>query len=356
MHETRSRALLAALFALFLSGAARAHGGPATAKPDSDSTARTIDSTAASIDSTAAPAHLAATFDSTASPAPVDTLPPSHAIKSDFLLPCVSVFLPGFGQYPQGRVLQGLAYSGIAVGGLALALNGLDEAAHDSLVEPELTPKDWRLRKILLGAQAYQGAGFLSAYDAFRTAVPAFQRSGEYRFLGKQESFADIFAAPLRFSFLKRPTTFMPLGLLAVVMGGLTLYERNDNPRDDWAFSADDLPFTAALSYNAGLAEEAVFRGYLLPLGYQHTHSFLAANILQALLFGAAHYTGDGPPPWPQALLGYYFGYLERRNQWTISEGIFNHFWWDAIVFTSSFLTLRRVEANASITVPITAW
>jgi membrane protease YdiL (CAAX protease family) len=288
--------------------------------------------------------------------APPDSFPFSPAVRSDLLLPLVSILLPGYGQYRQGQVVPGLAYSAVAAGGLFTLFQGSSELARDSAVpdQPELTPKDWRLRRILLGAQAYQGAGFLSAYSAFRTAVPSFQYAGRYRFL-TPDPLPDVLLAPAHFSFLGRPTTFIPLGILAGYVGWLVYDERQGHPRADWAFTGDDVPFSAALSYNAGVTEEAAFRGYLLPVFYEYTHSFFLSNLLQAGLFGAAHYSG-GPIPWPQALLGYYFGYLSERNHWTLSEGIFNHFWWDALLLTGSFLILPRAQVSAAFTLPISAW
>jgi membrane protease YdiL (CAAX protease family) len=292
-----------------------------------------------------------------AAAAQTDPFPPSNALKSDFFAPLLSVVIPGFGQYMQGEYGKGLAFTGTAVGGLLLAFHGVSETQDTAFLDdPDLSPKDGSLREILLGSQAYQGAAFLSAYDAFRAAVPAFQHSGQYRFLTSKERLGDLFIAPVRFSFLKRPTTFVPMGLLAIGMGTLIYIERRDHPGADWTFSADDVPFSLALSYNAGLTEEAAFRGYLLPLTYQYTGSFFLSNFLQAGLFGAAHYRSGADIPWPQALLGYYFGYLERRNQWSISEGVFNHFWWDAMVFTAGFLTMRRVEIHSAFTVPIPSW
>jgi len=53
-------------------------------------------------------------------------------------------------------------------------------------------------------------------------------------------------------------------------------------------------------------------------------------------------------------LLGFYFGFLSYRNHWTIAEGEFNHFWWDAILFLGEFATMRRVPAaDVSFSLPL---
>ena len=288
----------------------------------------------------------------------VEPLP--HKIKSDLFLPIPSVFLPGFGQCFQGE-MSWLAYSGAALGGIFLAVNGNSDLRKDSVYREGRTPgptdgvKSWPVRKILLGSLAYQGAGFMSAYSTFRSAVPVFQREDKkYLFLNNQEPLGNLFKAPFQLSYLAKPTSSIPLGLLTGAIGYIVIDQRLSHKNSNWLFSWDDGVFSSTLAYNAGVSEEALFRGYLLPLAYQYTgETWILANGLQATLFGLAHYSSKNRYPFPQAIIGYYLGYLTRKNNWTLGQSIFTHFWWDALLFTGQFLTLRETTANLSLELPL---
>ncbi|MDB5047066.1 MAG: hypothetical protein JWO30_137 [Fibrobacteres bacterium] len=287
-------------------------------------------------------------------PARVERVRHHPHFKSDIWLPLPSVLLPGFGQYFQGDWTGGV-YTGVAVGGYLLALSGVAELGDSILNSPSATdptadPESWAVRRIILGSMAVQGSGFLSAYSVFRSSVPRFQEEdGKYKFLTGNESIADMMVSPVRFDHLKKPSSFIPLGLLAGGAAYLVTDYRSSHRGSDWTFSADDLLFSWPLGYNAGLTEEAVFRGWLLPVAYQYTgERWWLANGAQALLFGAVHYSSDNPFPWPQALLGYYFGYLTHKNGWTLSESIFVHSWWDTILFTAQALTTRWVPSGST--------
>ncbi|HKP94696.1 MAG TPA: CPBP family intramembrane glutamic endopeptidase [Fibrobacteria bacterium] len=274
--------------------------------------------------------------------------------KSDIWLPLPSVLLPGFGQYFQGD-WTGAVYTGVAVGGFLLYASGeaeLRDEGSDSRSDanPSRATESWATRRVILGALAVQGSGFMSAYSAFRSSVPRFQaEDGKYAFLTAHESIGDLMASPARFDHLLKPSSFIPLGLLGGAAAYLAVDYRGSHRGSDWTFSPDDLLFSWPLAYNAGLTEEAAFRGWLLPVAYQYTgERWWLANGAQALLFGAAHYSSDNPYPWPQALLGYYFGYLAHKNGWSLSESVFVHSWWDAILFTAQFATMRRVRTGST--------
>jgi Type II CAAX prenyl endopeptidase Rce1-like len=269
--------------------------------------------------------------------------------KSDFLLPLPSLLLPGFGQFFQGEV-SGLLYSGVGFGGLSMYMGaGTPANLYDAI-------DTWEFRKTVLGGQAYMGAGLLSAYSAFRSAVPRFQQEdGKYLFLSKPESLGDMALAPLHMQFLARPSTSIPLGLLTAAAGYFVIADRLGHPNAEWLFSADDLLFAGAVSYQAGFTEEAAFRGYLLPAAYQYTgERFILANTVQSLLFGAVHYNPKANPyPVTQVVMGYYLGHMARKNQWTLSQAIFTHFWWDAILFSGLYMSLRKPAAAIHLELPV---
>jgi membrane protease YdiL (CAAX protease family) len=277
--------------------------------------------------------------------------------KSDLWLPLGSAFLPGFGQYFQGD-WTGAVYTGTAVAGFLLVLQGTSEIisdlGEDALKDDPnslLFSESWSYRKIVLGSLAAQGSGFLSAYSAFRISVPRFQQEdGRYLFLGRRESVPELMASPFRFDHLLKPSTAIPLGLLAGGVGYLVNYERSHHRGARWTLSGDDFLFTGAEAWNAGVTEEAAFRGWIYPLAYQYLwQNFWLANGAQALLFGAAHFDSENNPiPWPQAVLGFYFGWLVKKNGWTLSESIFMHAWWDMILFAGEVATSYRADDPAA--------
>ncbi len=332
---------------------------PAPAQPDPGPVFTTPESTIpapprAADTAASAPASPAADAEEDDSPRRARRHP---RFKSDLWLPLPSVLLPGFGQYFQGD-WTGAVYSGIAVGGALLQLQGVSELINDdidnaSAEDPAAGPvsEDPSIRKILLGGLAYQGSGFMSAYTSFRSSVPRFQQEdGKYLFLTRSEPVGDLLISPFRFDHLLQPTTFVPLALLGGAAVFLVDRDRGRHKGAHWTTSPDDFLFTGALAYNAGATEEAVFRGWLYPLGYQYMgRNYWLANSAQALLFGAAHYNSESNPvPWPQAALGFYFGWLAYRNQWTLSESIFVHAWWDMILFAATVATTREEPASTA--------
>ena len=284
---------------------------------------------------------------------PADTVPMPKAM-SDLAFPLTSIILPGFGQFQQGQWAGGLALAGVGVAGIAAAVAVLPAVERSDAADLADLPKSPEARTFLLGAQTYQSMGFLSAYFAFRTTVPAYQKVDKrYLFLPPPDPPGKILSAPFQFHFLKRPTTFIPLGSLLILAGASVAYERGNHPDADWVFSWDDVAFSSAVSYYAGVSEEAAFRGYLLPVFHEYMGQlWVPANGLQSLIFAAAHYDGDIRRTLVPALLGYYFGLVTRRDQWSIRETAFTHFWWDAIALTASYLTLRRVEARIGFSTP----
>jgi membrane protease YdiL (CAAX protease family) len=282
--------------------------------------------------------------------------------KSDLLLPASSVFVPGLGHYIQGD-FTGLAYSAVAAAGVGLVVHAVGEN-RDSLPEAgttELFESDsWRLRRFILGGLIYQGAGFMGAYSAFRLAVPRLQEEeGKYGFLGPpRESAGDLLIAPFRFDHLRKQTTWVPIGAMGILVSYLVYEFRKKHIVGEWTLSGDDHIFGGMVSYNAGVSEEAAFRGWIFPMAYQYTgEKYFLSNGAQALLFSAMHYDRDDlPVPWPQFLMGYYLGWLTRRNEWSLSEAIFIHSWWDMILLAGAAATNKEVSAQTvrfGATVPI---
>lgn len=240
--------------------------------------------------------------------------------RNYFLPPLVSLVVPGFDQWWEGQYGSAMAYTGTALAGIAYT--GL--TFHHS---------DTRHRE--LGLQLVSAAGGFSAYHSFRAAVSTRKPNGEFAFLKHEETMGDLLVAPFRFDYMIRPTTLIPVAsaaLLAFVVGPKLDHEHIDFRQ----FSMSDGFFTGAQSYLAGTWEEAAFRGWLYPAFAERWNSPFLSNLFQSAIFGAAHYR-EGFIPWPQFLFGFYQGWLTQKREWTISESIFIHTWWDVIIFAGSY-------------------
>lgn len=238
-----------------------------------------------------------------------------------FLIPPVlSFILPGFDQWWEGQPGYGALYSGLYVGSLVGEVALKSRAGDISQFMPV--------------------AGGFSLYHSFRTAV---QTREDFAFLKTVETPADLALAPFRVSYLGRVTTLIPL----VVAFGIGFLEE---PKD---VALDHLTATEAYratsrSYVAGTWEEAVFRGWMMPVLMHYTGSEWFSNVLTASVFALAHLPSN-PRPYPQFAAGLYFGYVSQQNGWTIGESIFMHAWYDLFLFLGSYL---RSPAHINVRFP----
>jgi membrane protease YdiL (CAAX protease family) len=245
--------------------------------------------------------------------------------------------VPGLGQYIHGAPWVGLGYSGAFVGGL-LASNAFG-GSPDLDPLPRSTDDQLAFESLHLAVSSQ----FLSAWDAFHRPMPALQGAGKYEFLGEPEDLGDLLTAPLDYRFLGRWTTWVGVGFTGGVLAWV-LAEDHDSGGGP-PFRPRDAAFAASLSLNAAVGEEALFRGWLLPMLTQKTGGrFWLANGIQAALFGLAHPQAD-EFAFVIAADAFYFGWMTRRNDWSIREGVFQHFWYDAALVTAALLAddSRRV-------------
>jgi membrane protease YdiL (CAAX protease family) len=265
--------------------------------------------------------------------------------------PLVSFLLPGFDQYMQGHVTSGALYSSVWLGSSFWYLNRankLDETQdamgwkewsdqqQDDYMNHEELP-----RQTLLASQYVTSVGALSAWHSFRSVVETHRASGRFDFLREEETPMDLLAAPFQFSQLQRKTTWIPL-LVAAGIGALAPNALHEDYQRD-PYSSSDAFYASAISYNAGVSEEALFRGYLQPMIYDGWRSSLGSNAIQALIFGLAH-RATIDRPIAQAGMGFYLGWLQEKRNWTLSESIFVHAWWDVIALSSSYLVRLKDE------------
>lgn len=277
----------------------------------------------------------------------------SHqADASDIALPAISFILPGFGQWARGQWGSGVIYSSLALGSASYAAQAREESGNREIKFTEITEESVSARKYLLGLQASQAIGGISLYHSFRSAVWQRQKFGEYGFLGDGETPLDLLKAPFRFDMLTRSSTFVPLSVVAVASWYLASHPGKGYVKK--TVSREDPWFAGAFSFNAGVHEEAVFRGWLMPVLSQSGLSHNYSNLSQAGVFALAH-LGSSPLPISQFLLGLHLGRTTLNNKWQISESIFIHTWWDVMVFLATYHTRKSdspTQTAARLTLP----
>lgn len=236
--------------------------------------------------------------------------------------------LPGYDQWYEKQFSAATVYSGIAAGGLIIAgTSGVKNDSSNQSAGTQISQGSSGLRAYLLGNKLYEVGGDLSAYHSFRSAVHTRWAHGKYAFLKKEdeETTDQLMLAPFKFTYLERPTTYLPLGLLALSI--VTSSFRGHQ------FTFSDGFYSPANGLSAGIGEESLFRGYIEPRLMESFDSPFWSNTTSSVLFGAAHIASDDKVPVSQFLFGWYVGWLSQKNNWTLSEGIFIHAWWDTLIF-----------------------
>jgi len=273
---------------------------------------------------------------------------------SDMRLPLLSVVVPGWGQFAQGAPRAGLAYSGAFAVGLGAAVAEADDVLHGRpLAEYEFPtlPRSVDEQVFMGGVQLTQSAGFMSAYDSFHRALPSFHKVKQYQFLTTHEPVERLLSAPFSPGLLGKKNVWIPLLGVAAVAGLEVALERDDAADTFAPLHGHDALFGGQLSYQAGVSEEAFFRGYLLPVLQQHTGKRRLSNLAQAVVFGALHISGDNPVPVLQTGLGFLNGAVTQKRGGSIREAVFLHFWWD-VVAVAAELVAPKGAAKAEVRLP----
>ena len=106
----------------------------------------------------------------------------------------------------------------------------------------------------------------MSAYHSFATSVRT--RPHDFSFIQKQDSPTDLALAPFEFRFLRRSSTYIPLGIIAGVLAlsYKGIREENSMMVARSVLSLEERSISVlGLSFGAAVGEEALFRGWLLP-------------------------------------------------------------------------------------------
>lgn len=185
-----------------------------------------------------------------------------------------------------------------------------------------------------------QSTLFYSVYSGYRDAGAG--RAGE--------TLQDLLAAPFQSQYVLDPHVLVPLVVLAA-MSAQNTRDMTGSPvtlvNDRFMTDGTREFLTVYQSMNAGVAEEAFFRGYLNDMASRRFGPW-GGGFISGTIFGLAH-TANGVPVsavLPQTIMGYYFAYLQNLNDGDIRPGIALHFWWDVIVFA---LQARTFKADSRV-------
>jgi hypothetical protein len=237
--------------------------------------------------------------------------------------PLASLLLPGTDQWLEGQFGHATFYSTFGIGGLTLRIFA-DENVDNRY-------KD-------LGTQIYFTAGALSLYHSFRTAVYTRRPYKEFDFLQIDERPTDLLFSPFHSRYLERLTTWIPLLTAA---GIFFLVDFEPTGGDGGSVSFSDLSYASGIGLTTGVAEEAVFRGWVLPVAMHYTQSKPGAILISSAAFSLAH--GLRFRHFVTSMLfGLYAGWLTQHNDWAIGEAIFIHSWWDVMAFLADYANHRE--------------
>ncbi|MGE4133956.1 MAG: lysostaphin resistance A-like protein [Bdellovibrionales bacterium] len=260
--------------------------------------------------------------------------------RNEIWMPLAGFVLPGFPQYFERQWTSAATYTAVGVTGLGLGIAATNQVDTSKAQNDEVDEQDGPYRQYTYGLQLYMFAGEISAYHSFRTAAASRRSVGQYTFLPVEENPKDLLLAPFEVEHLLRPTTYIPF----LILLGVGISELHSGA----SLNIDDVAFTGGVSYNAGVGEEAFFRGYMMPLFRERWDSPFWANFTSSVFFGAAHYSESNRFPVAQALIGYYLGWMTQRNDWSLRQSIFWHTWWDVIA-----IGLQVADKNARAVRPI---
>ncbi|MFM8314708.1 MAG: lysostaphin resistance A-like protein, partial [Deltaproteobacteria bacterium] len=147
----------------------------------------------------------------------------------------------------------------------------------------------------------------------------------------------DLLQAPINFSYLERWTTILPLALGA----GAFFFVTPGKSSGPVQANLDDVFYAGSVGYMTGIGEEAMFRGWLLPVLYNWSGDQKITLGLSAIVFALAH--GLKVRHFVTAFFfGLYSGWLTQENNWSIGEVTFIHSWWDIMAFAADYINRRE--------------
>jgi len=246
-------------------------------------------------------------------------------------------FIPGRGHFYLKQKKRAWGVIGLEVLAAGASINFIYRGIEDS-------NSDY-FELAALSVLTFQDIFLYSIYDAHHNARILGNNLG-YKSNLPSEKVSDHLLAPFDLRFLGRWTTLVPLATAA----GLAYYLFKDEPSLELRYKYTT-PFI--ISMNAAVSEEAFFRGFLYP-EIENRLNTPSGILISSIAFGALHYQVGST--YRETLLTYgfattfgaYMCYVVNKNNRSLKESIFIHFWWNFIVFNIQIFQVKKIQFRNS--------
>ena len=257
-----------------------------------------------------------------------------------------TLYVPGATHFHDNRIVAGIIFSGITVGGITLGII-LDNKLRTNSSTPYYN------FPLLLGMQAYN----IDKCDWFRNRIEQFKyHRPDFKY--DPIKFTDLLKAPYQPKYIFTPITG---GLILVALAELYLGRSSNQSYKDidkmylvahYANKNSALAIFGATSigasYGAGISEEYLFRNTFLPI-WDYKYGQTKGLIYSSLLFGSMHFGNllfSNKPDYKATLfqvgeasiLGYFLGRDVQNRGYNIGPALAAHMWYDFTLMIGSFL------------------
>lgn len=268
--------------------------------------------------------------------------PLSHASSSE--IPTGYLLLPGGTYFYEGDYKTGAAFAIPEVGLFTMGI-----LINDKMGQQDKTPEI--NVPSLLSFQLYA----VDKWSYFQKEVLRVKTENpEFKLTIDDTPLSDLMVAPFKREVISSPLV-VAFALLGIADGIYGYPEKkrsfsdidnvtamgNRMSRDSGTGYYEGMAF--AVSYGAGVSEEMIFRGFMLPVT-DYKYGKRAGLVSSSLTFGLLHAFNPGlhNPAYTVAqatLAGFIFGYSVQKEDYKLSKAIAAHFWYDFFSMTTTWLT-----------------
>ncbi len=268
--------------------------------------------------------------------------PLSHASSSE--IPTGYLLLPGGTYFYEGDYKTGAAFAIPEVGLFTMGI-----LINDKMGQQDKTPEI--NVPSLLSFQLYA----VDKWSYFQKEVLRVKAENhEFKLTIDDTPLSDLMVAPFKREVISSPLV-VAFALLGIADGIYGYPEKkrsfsdidnvtamgNRMSRDSGTGYYEGMAF--AVSYGAGVSEEMLFRGFMLPV-IDYKYGKRAGLVSSSLTFGLLHAFNPGlhNPAYTVAqatLAGFIFGYSVQKEDYKLSKAIAAHFWYDFFSMTTTWLT-----------------